>query len=105
MKRIFSTTQIVGPFRMGGEDFEVYAIGEAQYDEERSQLVLELDSLVRPVNFRSREQHLHADCLPKKQLFKESVSQDEAPELARDIFHRWVGTVRQSISSPVTVKQ
>ncbi len=31
----------------------------------------------------------------------ESVAQDEAVELAKDIFHRWVGKVRQSVPSPV----
>ncbi len=101
MKRVFSTSQIIGPFRRGGQDLEACATGEAQYDEERSKLVMELDSFVRPANLRSKEEHFQTGWLPTKQSFIESVSPDEAPDLARDIFHRWVGTVRQSVTSPV----
>jgi hypothetical protein len=101
MKRLFSTTQIIGPCRMEGQDFEACATAEAQYDEERSHLVIALDSFLRPTDLRFQDEHLRTDCLPRKQNMKESVSQDEAPELARDIFRRWVGTVRQSIASSV----
>lgn len=99
MKRIFSTSQIIGPFTRDEQNFEACATAEAQYDEERSQLVMELDSFVRPANLRSKEVHLHTQWLPGRRNFKESVSPDEAPDLARDIFHRWVGTVRQSVTS------
>jgi hypothetical protein len=101
MKRIFSTSLIVGPCRSESQDLEACATGEALYDEEQSQLILELDSFLRPADFRFKEEHLPADFLPVRQTFKESVSQDEAPELARDIFQRWVRTVRQSVASMV----
>jgi hypothetical protein len=101
MKRIFLTSQIVGNCRIESQDLEACATAEALYDEEQSQLIIELDSFLRPADIRFKEEHLPADFLPEKETFKESVSQDEAPELARDIFQRWVRTVRQSVTSMV----
>jgi hypothetical protein len=101
MKRIFSSSQIIGPFTRDKQALQACATAEAQYDEERSQLVIELDSFVRSANLRAKEEHLHTNWLPKKQSLTESVSADEAPDLARDIYHRWIGRVRQSVASPV----
>jgi hypothetical protein len=86
---------------MESQRLEACATAEALYDEEQSQLIVELDSFLRPTDLRFKEEHLPADFLPERQTFKESVSQDEAPELARDVFHRWVRTVRQSVTSMV----
>ena len=101
MKRIISTSEIIGSFTRGEHKFEVCATAEADFDESKSQLLLDLDSVVQPVDIWSKEHHLPADWLPKKQQLKESVSQDEAVELAKEIFHRWVGKVRQSVPSPI----
>lgn len=101
MKRIISTSEIIGSFTRDEREFEICATAEAEFDESKSQLLLSLDSFIRPVDIRSKEQHLSADWLPKKQSLKESVSQDEAVDLAKEIFHRWVGKVRQSVPSPI----
>lgn len=101
MKKIFSTSRIVGTCRMHNQDVETCATAEANYDEDQSQLRIELNSFVRPTDLRFKEEHFAADFLPTKQTVTESVSQDEAPELARDIFQRWVRTVRQSMTSLV----
>ena len=101
MKRIISTSEIIGSFTRGENEFEVCATAEADFDEAKSQLLLELDSFIRPVDIRSKEKHLPTDWLPKKQRLKESVSQDEAVTLAKEIFHRWVGKVRQSVPLPI----
>jgi len=99
--RIISSSEIIGQFTRDEHEFEVCATAEANFDEPQSQLLMELDSFVRPVDIRLKEQHLPAEWLPKKQRFKESVSHEEAVELAKDIFHRWVGKVRQSIPVPI----
>ncbi len=101
MKRVISTSEIIGSFARDGREFEVCATAEADFDETSSQLQLELDSFIRPVDLRSKEKHLPTDWLPKKQNLKESVSQDEATDLAKEIFHRWVGKVRQSVPLPI----
>ena len=101
MKRIISSSEIIGLFTRGEHEFEVCATGEANFDEGKSQLIIELDSFIRPVDLRAKEAHLPADWLPRKQTLKESVSHDETFDLAKDIFHRWVGKVRQSVPSPI----
>lgn len=104
MKRIISAAEIVGSFMQDGRRMEVCAIAEANFDESQSQLQIELNSFVRPVDLRAREQHLEAGWLPNKQNLKESVSQDEAIDLAKEIFHRWVAKVRRAIPFLVTTQ-
>lgn len=101
MKRIISSSEIIGSFTRDDHEFEVCASAEADFDEAKSQLLLDLDSFIRPVDIRSKEKHLPADWLPKKESLKESVSQEDAVSLAKEIFHRWVGKVRQSVPSPI----
>ena len=101
MKRIISTSEIIGSFTRGEHQFEVCATAEANFDEAKSQMKLELDSFIRPVDIRAKEKHLAADWLPKKQSLTEAVSQDEAVALAKEIFDRWVGKVRQSVPLPI----
>ena len=101
MKRIISSSEIIGTFTRDDHEFEVCASAEADFDVEKSQLRLDLDSFIRPVDIRSKEKHLPADWLPKKESLKESVSQEDAVSLAKEIFHRWVGKVRQSVPSTI----
>jgi len=101
IKRIISSSEVIGLFTHDDHEFEVCATGETNFDEAKSQLIVQLDSFLRPVDLRAKEAHLPADWLPSKQTLKESVTQDEAVDLAKDIFHRWVGKVRQSIPVPI----
>ena len=94
MKRIYSSSQIIGGFTKEEKEFEVCATAEGQFDEERSQLLMELDSFVRAVDLVAKEEHLQAGWLPKKERLKESVSLEEAPDMAREIFHRWVHKIQ-----------
>ena len=101
MRTIYSSNQIIGGFTQGKKEFEACATAEAQFDEERSLLVMELDSFVRPVDLVSKEKHFQAEWLPKTQIVKETVSAEEAPDLTREIFHRWVHKIRQAMPSTV----
>jgi len=101
MKRIYSSSQIIGGFTKGQTEFEACATAEGQFDEENSVLSLELDSFIRRVDLVSKEEHLKAGWLPKREIVREHVSSEEAPDLAREIFHRWVHKIQQVM--PVTV--
>jgi hypothetical protein len=101
MKRILSTSEIIATYSNGEKEFEVCATAEANYDEQGEAAIVELDCFIRPVDIEAKEQHLIESWLPTPQHFKESVSRSEASSLARDIFHRWVVKVRQSIPVPV----
>lgn len=99
MKKIFSSSQIIGPFKNKEEDFEACATAEAQFDESQSRMTVELDSFIRPIDLRSKEHHLQAAWLPKKTNVQEAVSAEEATEVAKDIFRRWVRMVHQAMPS------
>ena len=101
MKRIYSGSQIIGTFSTDEKEFEACATAEAQFDEEHSLLLMELDSFIRRVDLVSKEEHLQVGWLPKKESIRETVSLEEAPDLAREIFHRWVHKIQQAM--PVTV--
>jgi hypothetical protein len=101
MKKIYSSSQIVGGFTVGKKEFEACATGDAQFDEENSRLVMNLDSFIRPVDLVSKEEHLQAGWLPQTENVREGVSSEEAPDLAREIFHRWVHKVQQAMPSTV----
>jgi hypothetical protein len=101
MKRIISSSEIIRLFTREDHEFEVCATGAANFDERKSQLIVELDSFIRPAEVRAKETHLPADWLPRKQTLREFVAHDAAVDLAKDIFHRWVGKLRQSVPSPI----
>lgn len=97
MKKLLSTSQIVSNFEISGRAFEICATADASFDETPSSLLIELDSFVRPVTPQPKGDHLDAGWLPKNQTLTEHVAATEASDLARDIFHRWVQTIRESI--------
>ena len=97
MKRIISTIEILGTFEQGGREYEVCATADADYEETKSQLVTTLESFLRPVGLRAKEERLTAEWLPAKQHVRESMPIGDALAGAREIFHHWVGRVRQSI--------
>jgi hypothetical protein len=101
MNRVLSSNEILGTVDLQGQETEVVASAEATYDDGKGELVLELGAFLRPVDIRHKERHLGADWLPRGQVVREHVSRDEAGDLAKDVFHRWVVRVRQSI--PMTI--
>ena len=86
-------------------EYEVCATSEADFEENTSQLIVVLNSFIRPAEMRSKETHFSTDWLPPKQAVHETVSHAEALELARDIFQHWVHRVRDSIqpAPPLTL--
>jgi len=101
MKRLISSSEIIGLFTREDHEFEVCATGEASFDEGKSQLIIELNSFIRSVDLRAKEAELPADWLPRKQTLTVFVKQAEAVDLVKDIFHCWVGKMRQSVPSPI----
>jgi hypothetical protein len=101
MKTILSMSEILGFVAHAESELEICATAEAHFDEARSQMEVELNSFLCPVNTRSAEQPVRPGWLPKKQTAREHVPRSEAVQLAREIFHRWVGRVRQSVPMPI----
>lgn len=77
--------------------YEVWAIAEAQYDDARSELVVALDSFVRPTDIRLKDTRIDPEWLPKKGKVAEHVGSEEAHDQAKEIFESWVRKVRRHI--------
>lgn len=99
MSSHISRSEILGTITQDNQEYEVCATVEGAFDQEHGKLNLSLESFLRPTNLRVKEAHLHPAWLPKAENLVESVSQEEAPDLAREIFHNWVTKVRRSVTS------
>ena len=97
MKRVIDTSEVLGVVETSEGAREVCASADASYDEETARLVVNLDAFLRTTDLLSKEKRSSADWLPKPQTVRESVGPDEAVEMARDIFHRWVRKVRDAV--------
>ena len=96
MRRIISISEVVEEVDLDGGRFEACATAEADYDETKSQLMVRLDSFLRPADLKTGIKQFSPDWLPRKETVKESVAPEEASEVAKEIFHRWVKKVHQS---------
>jgi hypothetical protein len=95
------SSEIIGLLTQDEREYEVCASAEGTFDETRCRLTVELDSFLRAADIRGPEKRAAADWLPRPETVKESVSREEASEVMKDIFRRWVGKVRQSIPVPI----
>jgi hypothetical protein len=101
MKRILSAIEILGTFAQGEREYEVCATVDAGYEEPKSQLVSTLESFLRPVGVRAKDERLPAKWLPAQERVRESMPLVDALAAAREVFHYWVGRVRESIPLPL----
>lgn len=96
MRKVLSISEIVQDLDLEMEPRELCASAEADYDEKKSTLVVRLDAFVRQVRHAGSDTCLKPDWLPQGQTLREHVSEEEASEMARDIFHRWTKKIRES---------
>ncbi len=99
MKRVISISEVVDSHEVTKGTRDVIAMGDAVYDEGRSELVMELKGRVIVTNARGNETTLQVEWLPKPETIRERVSPDETQGLARELFHRWIVKVRAAIPS------
>ena len=95
MRRIISISEVIEEVESKGCRYEVCAAAEADYDETTSELMVRLDSFLRPSALKTGTKQLSPEWLPRKETVKESVAEEEASEVAKEIFHRWVKKVHQ----------
>ena len=97
MKQVIEINEVVETIELAEGTCEVCASASAHFDEATPRLVVDLDCFLRTTDLRSPERQFGAGWLPKKESLKESAGLDEAVDLTKDIFRRWVRKVRQSI--------
>lgn len=104
MKRIMSWSKLLETLGSNSRRVEIYALGEAMFDEEKSQLVVELDTALRgPGSLRPPPSKRVA--MPPKEVVRESLPLSDADGAARDIFERWTQKVRRSIETALNPKE
>jgi hypothetical protein len=96
MKQVLYTSEVLGNVETDHGAGEVCVTAEARYDEDAGRLEVELDAFLRTTDLCAKEARLPAGWLPKAETVRESAGSDEAVDLARDIFHRWVRKVREA---------
>ena len=97
MRRVIDVSEVLGEIETPDGLCDVCATATANYDEKAGKLIADLDAFLRTTDIRTSERKLSAEWLPKAQNLRESADFEEAAELARDIFHRWVHKVRESV--------
>ena len=88
MRKVISISEIVEAREVEQGTEEVCALAEADYAEEKSRLVVQLDCFLRVSDRRGHEQCIAQDWLPKAQTVEESVPPEEAVPAAKEIFQR-----------------
>ena len=97
MKSIIDTSEILGTVALRNGQAEVCASAEASHAS--GKVAVRLDAFLRPIHVHGKEERLSADWLPHPETITESVSLEEASEVARDIFHKWVRKIRAATPS------
>ncbi|MBI3418106.1 MAG: hypothetical protein HY043_22685 [Verrucomicrobia bacterium] len=99
MKRVIDTIETLGLVETPDGQRELCAAAAANYDEESGRLVVQLEAFMRNTDLVTKEKHFIADWLPKAETLYESVGPEDARDVAREIFHRWVRKLRAAAPS------
>lgn len=97
MSRPYYASEILETIHEGGHELEVVAVIEASHDANAERLHARLDAFLREVNQRGPDAVTRPGWLPKPQDAIEGVGASESTALARDLFRRWVGHVREAL--------
>ena len=99
MRRVLSISEVVETLATPSGLVEVLATGDAEYDEDKTQMEMRLDSQFRPVEVKSDSRRPLPAGLPRRDVVKVSLDWMEALPAARDIFRDWAKRVHQSITN------
>ena len=95
VRKTASLSEIIGEFKSPAGIREVRAIANGRYNEETSQLLVELSSSVRP--FTGESNAVPVNWLPQAETVKVSIAPSEALDAVKEIFTNWVLRVRKAI--------
>lgn len=97
MRPYIDTSQILESREIGDHTCEVVATAKGEYDAATGELRLELDSFLRRVNTRGRDDESRPRWLPKPDRMTDHVPPGDASEEVKEVFHKWAAKVRRSI--------
>ena len=94
MQKIMFLSEVVQSSRSGGGGWELCVTADVKYDATAAALVIELDSLVQPVDLPPGVIGFRQPWLPTKEVVKRRVPLRKARAVARGAFRRWTTKVR-----------
>lgn len=97
MRRVVSSSEILGTCEWQGQMVDVSAHSDAFYDEATSTLKVNLTALAEPAYGEFQYPRQKPDWLPGKQTVEEHVPYAEALAAAKAIFNNWALKVRTVI--------
>jgi hypothetical protein len=102
--RVVYLNEVVNRIEWKGTTFILHATGDAHFNEQTSQLVIQLGCVLEPE--KGPEEEVPAILrLPCPQTEKETVAREEAVEVAKEIFHAWVRRVRDELEETAAATQ
>ncbi len=99
MHRPLFISEVLDRFVEDGQERELCATSEARYDATQEKVAVDLDAFVRPVELCGKEWHVRPEWLLRPHTVTEGVPEEEAAELSREIFQRWVVRLRPVLNS------
>lgn len=97
MQKTLSLLTPLGRTTLNDSEYEVFAEADGEYDSSARQLSISLEAYLRPDDITRLSERVCPPWLPRPQVDREHVSQEETSELAREVFHRWCDKVRATV--------
>jgi hypothetical protein len=98
-RTVLDSTKILETRELNGYTYEVCATTRASFDESSSELCVQMDSFLRKVKLRGKDEILHPSWLPRSDATRVHVPIDESFDAAQEICHSWAEKVRKSVPS------
>jgi hypothetical protein len=97
MRRVVSSSEIVGTCEWQGQLIDVSAHSDAHYDETEGKMLVELTADAEPADIEFHPKWIKPGWLPVKQTLTEHLAFEEALPAAKAIFRSWSRKVREAI--------
>jgi len=105
MRRVVSSSEIVGNCECQGLSMDVSAHSDAYYEEATSTLQVKLMAEVEPADNEFHSSWPHPDWLPAKQTVQEHLPYEDALQVAKEIFRNWARKVREAMPDNTETNQ
>lgn len=89
--------EIVGTVEKNHQTYDVCATADAQYDESKAKLVINLDRFLRIRDISQKEEPLEENWMPKKNHIEYTLEHAEITPTLDEVFNFWSKRVRSSI--------
>lgn len=98
-RTVLDSTKILETREIDGKTYEVCATTQAILDEASSELLVQMDSFLRKVQLRGKDEILRPTWLPRTDTARLHVDLEESFDAAKEICNSWAEKVRRAVPS------